>query len=137
VLSENEDVCDLSTARKRLMLTLNIAQCDVGIWLSRGHQGLLTFEFQVSMSNHHKLDMAFNSEQIPHLIMTPAQRLLGNAVEILDFPPAPVVADDSLGRERLIGANKIAPLLQSDDTIDDQFDAVTTRQATRPCSKRC
>ena len=74
--------------------------------------------------------MAFNSEQIPHLIITPAQRLFGNAVEILDFPPAPVVADDSLGRERLIGANEIAPLLQSDDTIDDQSDAVSTRQAT-------
>ena len=91
---------------------------------------MLALDFKVSMNNHHQLDMTFNGKQITHLIITPTKRLFGDPVEILDFPPAQVVADDGLGCERAIGADEIAPLLVADDTIDDQSDTMTARQTT-------
>ncbi len=110
------------------MLTLNVTEGDVCVRVRTCRKGILTSNLKVSMSNHHQLDMAFNSKQITHLIITPTKGLLGDTVEILDFPPAQVVADNGLRCERVIGADKIAPRSLPNDTIDDQSDTMSTGQ---------
>ena len=106
-MSKIKDLSDLSTTRQSLMLTLNISECDMDVWFGSSTQGVLAFNLEISVSNHHQLNMAFNGEQIPHLIIAPAQRLFGESVEILDFPPSQVVADDSLGCQCRISADQV------------------------------
>ena len=129
-LCKIEDLSNLCPTRQSLMLASNVAMRDTDARLGRGCLGSLTLDFKVCMSHHHQLDMTFNRKQIAHLIITPAERLLGESVEILDFPPAQIVADNGLGRERLIGADEIAPFPLPDDSVNDQSGAMTARQAT-------
>ena len=126
MLSKIEDLSDFGTTGYGLKLTLDIAERDVSIWIDRRGKGLLSLNLEIGMSYHHQLDVAFNGEQVSYLIISPPKRLLGNAVEILDFPPSQVVTDDRLGRKRQIGADQIAPLFLSDDAIDDQLNPMST-----------
>ncbi len=119
-LCKIEDLSNLCPASQSLMLTPDVTMRNMAARFGRGCLGSLTLDFKVSMSHHHQLDMTFNRKQIAHLIISPAERLFGEPVEILDFPPAQVVADNGLGCKRLVSADEIAPLPLSDDTVDDQ-----------------
>jgi hypothetical protein len=61
----------------------------------------LPLHFQIGVGHHHQLHMTFHRKEVSHLVIAPTERLLGDAVEILDFPPSQVVADNGLGRGRI------------------------------------
>ena len=98
--NEEGQAATVKTAGYGLKLTLDITKRDVSIWIDRRSKGFLSLNLEIGMSHHHQSDMTFNGEQLPYLIVPPTKRLLGNTVEILDFPPDQIVTDDRLGRER-------------------------------------
>jgi hypothetical protein len=80
------------------------------------------------MGDHHQQHMPFNGNQAMHLVIAPPQKLFSGAVEILDFPPDQVIAEDGVRRQRQVGADQIVPFLMVIATIGDQFDPMITRQ---------
>ena len=109
MLSKIKDLGDLCATGVGPQLALDVAQGDMSLGVVGRGKRLLTLELKIGMSHHHQLHVPFNGEQVSHLVIPPAQRLFGYAVETLDFPPHQVVAKDGLRAERQIGADQIAP----------------------------
>jgi hypothetical protein len=119
-LGRVKDLSDLSTTRKRLMLTVDIAKRNMNIQIGCSSQGILSLDLKVRVGKNDQLDVAFSGKQVTALIISPTERLLGDAVRILSFPPSQIVADSGLRAQRVIGTHEIPPLLLPDDAIDDQ-----------------
>jgi hypothetical protein len=66
------------------VLTLDITKRDTNPWFQCCGLCFLPLDFQIGVGHHHQLHVTFNRKEVSHLVITPTERLLGDAVEILN-----------------------------------------------------